>query len=510
MLETTEKASKQSIIQEFSILGLYGYRDLTIESATTAKILIAQNGAGKTTLLNALYNTVTRNYGRLRNLEFREIRLKIAGFDRLTLTKEAISGVARTAASAPELVSASVKYDIEPVNLVSFLLDEWSTIEDTDFIDNSTLSKVHHSEGYVRSQTQKSMNALFNLVIGVDDQLSTFDGAIVRAFSEFEIVYLPTYRRLELDLAQDDKYVRRRRRPRLKFARRSIHSGKVEFGLSDIREQLAELNSAIVRRSNIGYRDLTARIINDMIEGRLDRDEAAPERIPDREDLEMFFERLSDSRRVGPYPQISAPNIEKLYSIELENSQSDVFLRYFMDKLTEVIDATKYIERSVDSFISTCNKYLASPDLSVDPSEADWAKNALDAKCLRVDRGTLRVSVESLPTRKRISLDALSSGEKQMVSLFAKMYLYPKPKIVLIDEPELSLSIEWQTHVLEDILLAPDCQQLIAITHSPFVFDNDLEPFAGSLSLHLDFSQDLFDQVFDEEEMIDDEMDDKI
>ncbi len=34
-----------------------------------------------------------------------------------------------------------------------------------------------------------------------------------------------------------------------------------------------------------------------------------------------------------------------------------------------------------------------------------------------------------------------------------------------------------------DVLSAPLCSQLIAITHSPFVFDNELEPFARALRL---------------------------
>jgi predicted ATP-dependent endonuclease of OLD family len=70
-----------------------------------------------------------------------------------------------------------------------------------------------------------------------------------------------------------------------------------------------------------------------------------------------------------------------------------------------------------------------------------------------------------------------------MISLFAKMFLYPRRKIVLIDEPELSLSIDWQRDILVDVLSAPLCSQLIAITHSPFVFDNELEPFARGLKL---------------------------
>lgn len=75
-----------------------------------------------------------------------------------------------------------------------------------------------------------------------------------------------------------------------------------------------------------------------------------------------------------------------------------------------------------------------------------------------------------------------------MISLFGRLYLYEREKIVLVDEPELSLSIGWQQQILVDFINAPSCRQVIAITHSPFVFDNDLEPFARSMKSEIDLS----------------------
>ena len=48
------------------------------------------------------------------------------------------------------------------------------------------------------------------------------------------------------------------------------------------------------------------------------------------------------------------------------------------------------------------------------------------------------------------------------------------------------MSLDWQRNILVDVLNAPSCCQIIAITHSPFVFDNDLEPFAKSMALAID------------------------
>ncbi|WP_441256433.1 AAA family ATPase [Bradyrhizobium sp. 482_C4_N1_1] len=120
------------------------------------------------------------------------------------------------------------------------------------------------------------------------------------------------------------------------------------------------------------------------------------------------------------------------------------------------------------------------------PFELSPANGETDGKALTLSRRDLTISVESLDAHRKIPLNSLSSGEKQMISLFAKLYLYPRDKIILIDEPELSLSIDWQRQILVDIVQAPLCRQVVAITHSPFVFDNTLEPFARPLTSTID------------------------
>ncbi len=77
----------------------------------------------------------------------------------------------------------------------------------------------------------------------------------------------------------------------------------------------------------------------------------------------------------------------------------------------------------------------------------------------------------------------LSSGEKQIVSLFSHLYFSgASPFFVVIDEPELSLSVPWQRRFLPDILGTGMCSGMIAVTHSPFVWENDLEPYVRSLA----------------------------
>lgn len=84
-----------------------------------------------------------------------------------------------------------------------------------------------------------------------------------------------------------------------------------------------------------------------------------------------------------------------------------------------------------------------------------------------------------------MQLDKLSSGEKQIISIFTRLYLdldNSKPYAIFFDEPELSLSMEWQKKLLQDIAETDQCEFLLAATHSPFIFENKLAQFADVLT----------------------------
>lgn len=88
----------------------------------------------------------------------------------------------------------------------------------------------------------------------------------------------------------------------------------------------------------------------------------------------------------------------------------------------------------------------------------------------------------------RIELSKLSSGEKQIVSLFSKLYLEnEKDSILIIDEPELSISMKWQRMLLPDIMRSENCKLLLTVTHSPFIFENEFDADAKDMRACIDF-----------------------
>lgn len=109
------------------------------------------------------------------------------------------------------------------------------------------------------------------------------------------------------------------------------------------------------------------------------------------------------------------------------------------------------------------------------------------------------MQIHLLQNGKELNFNVFSSGEKQIVSLFAKLYLLPLKDLdwsneskllenltnkkfwIIFDEPELSLSVEWQKNLLPDILESNRCEFLFVTTHSPFIFKNDLKFFTSDI-----------------------------
>ena len=75
-----------------------------------------------------------------------------------------------------------------------------------------------------------------------------------------------------------------------------------------------------------------------------------------------------------------------------------------------------------------------------------------------------------------IEMDHLSAGEKQILLLLFTLFLMEdRPTLLLLDEPEISLHIEWQDRLIQLMHdIDPNCQ-IIMTTHSPNIFADGWE-----------------------------------
>lgn len=121
-----------------------------------------------------------------------------------------------------------------------------------------------------------------------------------------------------------------------------------------------------------------------------------------------------------------------------------------------VIDSVNTIESEVESYINICQSFLHNKKLIMNKD----SKGNIDIKILDED--------------SIIRENDLSDGEKQILSIFSKLYFKEKKDIILlIDEPEISLNINWQKELIPSIVKSGKCSLIVATTHSPFIFQNE-------------------------------------
>jgi predicted ATPase len=104
-------------------------------------------------------------------------------------------------------------------------------------------------------------------------------------------------------------------------------------------------------------------------------------------------------------------------------------------------------------------------------------RTKLEALVSQLISGPKQISFENSQIKaitkdsRQISLDRLSSGEKQLLRILVESLSangYP----LIIDEPELSMHIDWQLVLIQSVQTIDDTAQVITATHSPEIMAN--------------------------------------
>ena len=110
----------------------------------------------------------------------------------------------------------------------------------------------------------------------------------------------------------------------------------------------------------------------------------------------------------------------------------------------------------------------------------DIINSRLKFKEIRISREDGIAVYKSNTNKKneRLHLEQLSSGEKQEIILFYELIFESEKNIhLLIDEPEISLHIEWQLKFMDDLLRIAEKKKfkVTVATHSPQIINNHWE-----------------------------------
>jgi predicted ATPase len=146
---------------------------------------------------------------------------------------------------------------------------------------------------------------------------------------------------------------------------------------------------------------------------------------------------------------------------------------YVLLQLINIYKSYSIYDRGLKQFVEVCNHYLNDKKLVYDEVGLD-----------------LYIQFNDEKTKSEIGFDLLSSGEKQIISMLSEVFLDPDNNFIfLIDEPELSLSIFWQKMLIPDIMKSGRCSLLFAVTHSPYIFDNEYDSCAVGMNEFVEFNK---------------------
>jgi predicted ATPase len=458
------------ILTHFHILRLHGYKNVYLDFEGSVRIVVAENGSGKTTVFNALNAVVSNRFHRLSSVPFESIEFGLSGHaESFTIRKQQTS-------SNEDQVSEQLRMfsewgSVDEAEVIDFFQSTYAQGRYFDVVEHPFVHQVYLASPHDHEELEPMFDSLAEgLAMPQGEEFSKARQALREAFKNIDIVYLPTYRRIELPLLRASKRGPRAARQRLDRANRQrmgltgLDAHSINFGLADVEATLASLTEDIERRSNFEYRAVSATMLEEILGGRVEKEVDVGAQLPDLDALSRFLFRVSKEGSAD----LSLRRIKTLYDSGEINSPNQLWLRYFLRRLNRVILRTQEVELNIEKFVGVCNGYL---------------KSSSDEKELTYDRQNMKVVVKNLWTNTNMALDDLSSGEKQIVSMMAKLYLGGGRKFVIIDEPELSLSIDWQKTVLPDMLKSDSVAQMLAITHSPFVFENDLDSVAGPMKV---------------------------
>lgn len=465
-------------LTRFSILGLHGKYDIDIPIHDNRLILVGVNGLGKTTVISFLYFVLTDQWLRLLDYDFVAIEISINGRE-ITITKTDVESKANSIDRYQKLIGRYATRSPFPRSLLSRLFG------------HPSFAQIHMSTGPARDKIILGLARDLEIPVAylrrtIDDvpaslQADLFEsladpesiiqlGLLIKEAGEHQVIYLPTYRRIEQDLKaifpnadSDDLKKLTSSVENTVRARSKGYIELVQFGMQDVEKKLADELEAIQKRMREQLSTLTASYLQDIIRSRADK--INPDLIPLMSDgvVEKVLSRVEENTLSADDKREVQDAIRRIRTGTNPPEARDQYLTYFFSRLLDIYTDLYSSEEAIRNLVSTCNKYFVGKKLAY--NDANFTSTVVDR-----DGGSLDWRV-------------LSSGEKQVASLFTHLYLTKgTSQIVLIDEPELSLSVRWQKTLLQDISNSENCNLLVAVTHSPFIYANELDKYAVDLS----------------------------
>ncbi|MEH6641025.1 AAA family ATPase [Vreelandella glaciei] len=430
------------MIKEFYITKLYEERNVRIYFDSPYKILVAENGYGKTTILNSFYALLSGDTAKLRKIDFSLIGVVFTDGEKIEFSKSEFDADLELIRNHPLFEHIESKFGLE---FILQLIDDVRRYPlhrmEMSPVFQHVVDELNLPARVLRDSLRESLKDLKPTKFRKREGLSTHNKLEkISKKLNLKTLYLPTYRRVEEDIRAFSKNEN--------FSK--YKNTSINFGMGDVNESIEKITSEILSSSVEWFSKINGQMLSQLVNGF----EVTPEMkssISDPKAVEIVLERIGKNINESHKQQILA----LVESGEIQQNHDPLI--YFVSNLLKVYEQQQENDEAIQNFTKVCNKYLVD-------------------KVVVYDESNVTIDIVRKKNKRTVNIESLSSGEKQIISLFALLYLQKKEDLaIFFDEPELSLSMEWQKTLLPDIVNSGKCKFLFSTTHSPFIFENDLE-----------------------------------
>lgn len=433
-------------IKRVAVQGLHGQLDVDLDLTPGLNILYGKNGRGKTTILHLLANALELDFGRFAFLKFERLVIVTSRDETLELKQTRAGQHPAVFFNETQLGS----HDDLPV----FAPDELALLRDAlggrpTYLPafRSVLERSRNDSGAYRSErreseieqiSQREFEALREAtgLTGerpVDIRFLRNESTAVahktvlcrQWFGQFvPIIRYPSI--ADVDEGLTDEFGR----AQFEMSRREVEMVEESF------VKIFKVISGVERLDSSSNSERTLEAIYELVS-------ASDSDVSTTSGSRNTFHDLQ--RVIAKAGGTIAGSNSALLDIYLE------MLRARKNERKEAFTKTHDFEESINRFLD--NKRLRI--------------GALETRQSRISRSAVFVTSGS---NHAYGLSALSSGERQILTM---LYSATRSRFLagtfLIDEPELSLHIDWQRIILRELQAQSGGRQIIACTHSPEV-----------------------------------------
>lgn len=477
MSDESNDCAAAHFIQRITVAGLHGQMDVDMTLGPGLNVIYGKNGRGKTTMLHLLANLLELDFNRFRYVKFQSICVWTSNNDVVEIEKDEESPIIRVSVNGA-LTGSSVDA-LSPLELNSLrqvlggratYLPAFRSVLERTRRDGYGVGRY----GEPRSEDIESLQKAEFVALreaskdGItprqlhEEAMSSVEKTIVcrQWFGDFvPVIRYPSIADVEVALTEEwrrAQYEITAKEQRM-FEETFVRVFRVSAGLESIDSQ--DSNEGILQE------------ISDLLESQESVSGGGNSK-------EINQDLLRSARQLGSSPQPSG-GVNK-YLLEI-----------YRKALLEREGTRRNALRRTREIESSVNKFLDRKQLSI-------------GRNIEEKRQTRRLVSVTTGAGHSYGLNALSSGERQIVTM---LYCASRTKFTsgmfLIDEPELSLHIDWQRIILQELTRQAPDRQIVVCTHSPEVGAEhlmdvqDFEPSAAArrqTSLFDDAQQDDVDE----------------